>query len=135
MVPNEDQNGDEPGDADHHPGQLGGGGDVLVLEGDALNHRQAEAVERHRDRQDHRVGVGGEPANDQVRHAGDSRQPEQVAERVRRYPAEGTQVDRDVRRGRDADREQQQGQLGAPAAPWHVVAGCAHWSSGQTSPG
>ncbi len=123
VVAHHDQDEDEQDRAQRHPDQLvarerpdraAGGG---VAEVDAVDDRQTEAVEGGDDRQQHRVGVRREDADHDVAAQAQGGQPAAVPDDVGGHGALHAQAHGGVRAHADQQGQQQQEELGAPAAP------------------
>ena len=124
MVAQEDQRGQEQHHADRHPHQLPLGEAVglvgrLVGEVEPVDHREAEAVERRDDREQHRVGVRRGHPDDDVGDDDQGGQPPAVPDDVGRHLALDAEADRGVGADADGEGEHEQEQLRAPAAPVH----------------
>ena len=134
VVAQQEQRGDEEHDAERHPGQLLARERVLVLaqrlvgEVEAVDHREAEPVERGDERQQHRVGVRRDDADGHVGGDDQAGQPAAVADEVGRDRALDAEADGGVRPDADREREDEQEQLRTPATPVHE----AHEGSGLT---
>ena len=119
VVAQADDHGDEQGHPDRHPDQLGAGEGAgvgvlgLVGQVDAVDHRQAEAVEGGDDGQQDRVGVRREDADHDVAADHERRQPGAVGEQVDREGAVDAEADGGVGADADDEAEEQQHQLGA----------------------
>ena len=86
-----------------------------------MDHRQPEAVERGDDRQQHRVGVRRDEADRDVAADDQRGQPAAVADDVGGHRALGAEADRGVGADADDQAQDQQEQLGAPAAAVHEL--------------
>ena len=119
--------------AQGHPDQLLAGERVVVAaqrlvgEVEAVDHGQAEAVERGHQRQQDRVGIGSHETYGDVRGDDQCGQPAAVADQVGGHDALDAEADRGVGADPDREGEDEQEQLRAPAAPVHEAhEGSAH---------
>ena len=83
---------------------------------DAVDHRQAEAVERGDDRQQHRVGVRRDEPDHDVAADAERGQPAAVPDDVGGHGALDAEADRGVGADADDQAEDEQEQLGAASA-------------------
>ena len=90
---------------------------LAAREVDAIDHREAESVEGSHDGQQHRVGVGRQDAQRDVRGEQQHRQPAAVADDVDRHLTLHADADRGVGSQADGEGEDEQEELGAAAAP------------------
>ena len=124
MVADRQQRDHEEGDAERHPDQLLLGEvvrlvDRLAGEVDAVDHREAEPVERGDHGEQHRVGVRRDQADHDVRADHQAGQPAAVPEDVGRHLALDADADRGVRPDADGEGEDEQEELRAPPAAVH----------------
>ena len=114
---------DEQGDTHGRPHHLGRrgcarellcrtAGLLLQAEVEAMDHHQAQPVERHRDRQQQRVGVRRDPADHQVRDEADDQRHGRVGDEARGHVAVARRLDRGLGGDDEQHREGEQEQLG-----------------------
>ena len=97
-----------------------------------MDHREAEAVERRDERQQHRVGVRRDQPDRDVGSDDERGQPAAVRDDVGRHLALDAEADGGVGADADREREDEQEELGAPAPPVHEPhegAGLGHGSA------
>ena len=125
VVAQQHQRGDEEDHPERHPGQLLRRQAVRlervvgVGQVEAVDDREAQSVERGHDRQQHGVGVRRHDPDHDVCGDRECRQTGAVPDDVGRHLALDADADRCVGPDSDGQREDEQEQLRAPAAPVH----------------
>lgn len=145
-VADAEQHADEQQHPDRGPQQLHGGVRAGVGVGDVqpVDHHQAEPGEDGDAGQQQRVGVGREPADDEVRGGPQRGEPEAEGGQLRAQRAGDGQVDDALRGEGDRDGEGQQQGLGAATGRHRCAGGGGpgigrrsghHFASRQSTPG
>ncbi|EME37602.1 hypothetical protein C884_01653 [Kocuria palustris PEL] len=131
VVPEQQEHRGSGGHAHARPQQLAACGVRVHQQVDPVDHRQAEAVEGHDDRQDVRIRVRGADPQDDMHEQGAAAQHDRGAQHMPAVLGEALRVHEEVGPDGQGEREQQQHELGhAPAALDRLPRGGAECGDG-----